>query len=194
METFDAILVLGRGIDQVGNLPDSAKATVRKAVELYKTGIASRIIFSGKWSYRAPKPYPITEAEAMASYAEGLGLPKEVTYIEKESDDTPTNIYFTKLKFLIPNSWTRVLLVSVEIFYKRAFLNLRKILGPDYQCEVKLADFSFPEDRREELKEIESDKLKMAEELLSKLKDGDHEAIYQADRKFLGLPINNTKV
>lgn len=192
METYDAILVLGRGIDQEGNIPDSAKDTVNKAVDLYKKGVSERIIFSGKWSYKYQGEYSTTEAEAMAEYARELGLPEDAILIENESDDTVTNVYFIKTKFLIPNNWRKVLLVTIEVIETRAFMILKKVLGPDYRCDVVVVDYKLPEDIREDVIRTESKKVEWTRKSSKKFKDRDHESIYKADREIVAGLLNGT--
>lgn len=54
----DAIVVLGRGIGEDGELSPDSRSRVRKAVELYAQGIAPKIITSGKWTYHLDTPHP----------------------------------------------------------------------------------------------------------------------------------------
>ena len=44
MKHYDVALVLGKGIYEDGSIPDSAKAMVKKAVELYKAKQVDRVI------------------------------------------------------------------------------------------------------------------------------------------------------
>ena len=46
MEQVDAILVLGRGIYADGSIPESAKATIRKAIELYKQDVSENVVLA----------------------------------------------------------------------------------------------------------------------------------------------------
>lgn len=178
MDKYDSILVLGRGIYEDGSIPDSAKATIKKAVELYKQGLAPRIIFSGKWSYKIDYTPPFTEAEAMANYAKSLGLPDKAVVLEKDSYNTTLNVYNVKKQILEPNNWYRVVLISLDPIYKRAFNDLKKMLGPNYQCKLVIVDFKFPEEKYQKLKEDEESKFKIVEEFYAGIADGDDQAIY----------------
>lgn len=185
MKTYDAILVLGRGIREDGSIPDSAKATVKKAVELYNLGVSKHIIFSGKWSYTSKVPFPTTESEAMAKYAKELGLPNEAIILETQSDTTITNIYYVKTKTLQPNSWRKVLLVTLDPIYNRAFWLLKKFLGPGYECDYEIADFSFSEQKQQELQLSEKQKLEKVKLDCADVRDGDHETLFKRERDYL---------
>ena len=65
----DAIVVLGRGVDDDGALPLLAKQRVDRAAELFAWEVAPRIIFSGRCSLMAQVDPPRTEAAAMSEYA-----------------------------------------------------------------------------------------------------------------------------
>lgn len=178
------LLVLGSKIGQNGELSERAMKTVQKAVDLYRQGVAPRIVFSGKWSYKEQGDLPITEAAAMAKFARTLGVPQQACVLEEESYNTVANGYFTKVNVLAPNNWKSVLLITVEVVDKRVHLTVSKILGPEYICDVVLADFSYPPQHREELQILESEKLSDVKKFLAKYHDGDHEGIMQGDIEY----------
>ena len=191
---YDVIAVLGRGIYKDGSFSESAMSTVEKAVELYKDGEAPRIIFSGKHTYGLDYTPPTTEAEAMADYAKKLGLPDGAALVEKESLTTIMNWYFIKKKFLLPNNWKKVLLVSVVPMDERAKLTMDTILGEDYKTGLINCDFRFIGELAKEKKESESSKIVEAKELLKKsgVKAGDHEALLELEKsrlKKLGVQL-----
>lgn len=194
MKKYNAILVLGRGIYKDGSIPNSAKATIRKAVELYNQKSSSNIIFSGKWSYKIDYTPPITEAEAMANYAKSLGLSEEAICIEKESVNTVFNLYNIKKQFLEPNDWYKVALVSLDPVYKRAFNDLKKMLGSKYQCDLIIAQFKFPKQKYEQIKQNEEEKLKVADQFYAKIADGDDKAIYDKNIEYIKKRYPNFKL
>lgn len=186
MKEYDAIVVFGAGIEVDGSNFESVEANVRKAVHLYNQGVATRVIFSGMWSYRINEtPPPWTEAKAMADYALRLGLPEEAVLLEDQSDTTVANAYQLKKHFLEPNNWRDVLLVVLPIIYKRAFFTLTKILGPDYHCDYVLSDYTFPEDQVKKRHIFEEEKLKILQEETKDIPDGDEEAVYLKERRYL---------
>ena len=117
--TFDCIVVLGGGINSDSYLPKIAKVRVDKAIALYKTGKVPCIIMSGKWSINAKKNFPLSEAEAMEKYAVSQGVNKDDILVEKESQDTLGNAYFTKINFLNPAHWKKFLVVTTDFHVVR---------------------------------------------------------------------------
>ena len=190
---YDAVLVLGRGIYKDRLIPDSAKSTVEKAIELYWAGQAKRIIFSGKWSYKLDYVPPTTEANAMAEYALTLRLPEEAIILEENSYTTVTNAYFIKKNILIPNNWKTVILVSVHPMDKRAHMVLETVFGPEYVCDVVACNFSFPPDVLKDKEAKEKEKIEYTKWLYDSngFQPGDHETIFQVTEEDLNKNWRN---
>jgi uncharacterized SAM-binding protein YcdF (DUF218 family) len=131
----DAIVVLGGGVESDGALPRVAAARVERAVELWRHGVAPRIILSGRCGLIGPEP-AVTEAAAMAALAHRLGVPDEALLMEEQSRDTLGNAYFVKEELLEPNGWRSIRVVTSDFHLSRAAWVFRKILGPAY-------DYSF---------------------------------------------------
>jgi uncharacterized SAM-binding protein YcdF (DUF218 family) len=131
----DAVVVLGGGVEADGSLPPVSRTRVVRAVELFRAGVAPRIILSGRCGLTAPVP-EITEAAAMAAYARDHGVPSEALLLEEDSRDTLGNAYFTRESFLVPNGWYSIRVVTSDFHLSRAAWVFRKILGARY-------DFSF---------------------------------------------------
>ena len=131
----DAIVVLGGGVEPDGSLPVVARTRVERAVEIFGGGIAPRIVLSGRCGLGASEPAR-TEAAAMADYARDLGVPGDALLLEDESKDTLGNAYFTRKRFLEPNGWSSIRVVTSDFHLSRAAWVFRKILGGSY-------DFSF---------------------------------------------------
>lgn len=178
---YDAILVLGRGVYKDGSIPESAKSTIEKAVELFNASQADKIIFSGKWTYTLDYTPPTTEARVMANYAQSLGLPESATLLEEEAYTTVTNAYFIKKNFLIPNNWKRVVLVSTHPMSQRAHWTLGLIFGPEYTCDLINSDFYFSPDILKEKEAKEKEKRQYGKKFcqLHNLIPGDHETIFR---------------
>lgn len=130
-----AIVVLGGGILPDGTLPLVPRTRVERAAELYRGGIAPRMVLSGRCGLTDAEP-PVTEAAAMAAYAVELGIPREALFLEESSKDTLGNAYFTREHFLEPNGWTSIRVVTSDFHLSRAAWVFRKVLGGTY-------DFSF---------------------------------------------------
>jgi uncharacterized SAM-binding protein YcdF (DUF218 family) len=131
----DAIVVLGAGVEADGSLPPIPRTRVARAVELYDQGIAPRIIVSGLCGLRQEEP-PISEAAAMARFATEMGVPESALHLEEESRDTVGNAFFTRERFLGPNGWRSIRVVTSDFHLSRAAWVFRKMLGARY-------DFSF---------------------------------------------------
>lgn len=93
---FDAVIVLGCGINEDGSLPDDPRESVDIAAGLYESGRTPTVIFSGSLSYKADFKPPRSESDAMFAYAQEIGLPDESLLKENESKNTLGNAYYTK--------------------------------------------------------------------------------------------------
>lgn len=132
---YDAIIVLGRGIDQKGDIPGLSKIVVRKAVELLKKGKSDHLIVAGKWSYHSKVTFPVTEAEAMRNYALKIGVNQENVFLEKESEATITNICNIKRKFLEPKNWHNIVIVGLAPLEPRILKICHYVLGVAYKID-----------------------------------------------------------
>jgi uncharacterized SAM-binding protein YcdF (DUF218 family) len=138
-QATDAIVVLGRGVRRDGSLGLIARARVDRALELFEMGVAPRIIFSGRSSLMTDEPPPITEAAAMSRYAQARGLPAAASFVEEESRDTIGNAWFVRGRWLAPNGWTSIRVVTSDFHIPRAAWLFRKVLGRDYDVAFSAA-------------------------------------------------------
>ena len=99
---YDAIVVLGGGVSQTGELNEEIKKRLDLAVALFRSGTSQSIIMTGGYSYKATIPPAITEAKAMQTYAIKCGIAAKHIYVEEDSRETVGNAYFTKVKLFIP--------------------------------------------------------------------------------------------
>ena len=129
VDRTDAIVVLGRGVRKDGSLGVVARARVDRAVELYRIGVAPRIIFAGRSALLGDDSPAVTEADAMATYARAHGLPPSASFIEDESRDTIGNAWFTRRRWLEPNDWRSIRVVTTDYHIPRAAWIFRKVLG-----------------------------------------------------------------
>src|SRR5437867_7363035 len=116
---YDCIIVLGGGVHYDGTLPDIPRAKVNLATELFNAGLADEVIMSTKWSGFLTREPAITEAESMKRYAVRLGIPESAILKEEDSMDTIGNAVFTKQKYLTPNSWTSVVVITSDFHMER---------------------------------------------------------------------------
>ena len=86
----DAVVVLGARV-LPGGVPSGALyARVEKAVELYREGVAPRLVFSGGVGDNPP-----SEAQVMRALAVRLGVPSEACMLEEQSHSTEQNTRFS---------------------------------------------------------------------------------------------------
>ncbi|MEQ1568486.1 MAG: YdcF family protein [Myxococcota bacterium] len=84
--TYDAIVVAGCRVDPDGTPSQALQRRTRLAVDLWRAGVAPRLVFTG-----GVGTYPPAEADAAATYAEALGVPPEVIAREARSTSTEEN-------------------------------------------------------------------------------------------------------
>lgn len=135
----DAIVVLGRGVRADGSLGLIARGRVDRALELYELGVAPRIIFSGRSALMGDDNPAVTEASAMATYASVRGLPAAATFLEDESRDTIGNAFFTWRRWLRPNEWRSIRVVTTDYHIPRAAWIFRKVLGASHDVSFSAA-------------------------------------------------------
>lgn len=106
-------------------------------------GIAPRIIFAGHSALMAEGEPAITEAAAMAAHARAHGLPTKAILLEEQSRDTIGNAWFVRTRWLDPNRWRSIRVVTTDYHIPRAAWIFRKVLGPEYDVSFSAA----PSDR-----------------------------------------------
>jgi uncharacterized SAM-binding protein YcdF (DUF218 family) len=91
---------------------------------LYDQGIAKNIMYSGSSVYT-----PYTEAEIMALYAEGIGIPKQNIFTEPRAEHSTENIYYSykKAKLL---GFKNIALASDPFQTKSLRTYIRKKIDP----------------------------------------------------------------
>ena len=135
----DALVVLGRGIDPDGSLPRLARQRVERAGELFGWDVAPRIIFSGRCSLMSEGTVVCTEAASMLDYAVSLGLPRAALLVEEESRDTIGNAYFVMRRYLEPNDWSSIRVVTSDFHIQRTAWVFQKVLGLGYDVSFSPA-------------------------------------------------------
>jgi hypothetical protein len=126
-----------------GSLGLIARARVDRALELYDLGVAPRIVFSGRSALMGDDTPAVSEAEAMAAYATAHGLPGTARFIEDESRDTIGNAFLTWRRWLEPNGWQSIRVVTTDYHIPRAAWIFRKVLGQTHDVSFSAS----PSDR-----------------------------------------------
>ena len=97
--------------------------TVNYAIDLYKQGIASKILFTGGYG-KYTKNWTETEAETFAKIAIEKGVNKDDILIEKESKNTGENILFAqKILENTPSVTHNKIILIHKPYMERRFLN-----------------------------------------------------------------------
>ncbi len=163
---FDAIVVLGAGITRKGNLSKVAKSRIDKAIELYRNSAILRIVVTGK-----------NEATAMKDYAARKGVSKTDILVDDDSFDTIGNAFFTKKNFLLPNKWSRMIVVTSIFHVARARFIFRKVLGKPYTVRFIHSRRVLSKESFKKRIHLERGLLIMTKLFASLVADGDMQAI-----------------
>lgn len=145
-DRHDAIVVLGGMVEADGTLAPWVAARVERALEAYGSGISKRVVFAGRSGLYGPAQPAVTEAAAMAAYAQRRGLPAEAVVLEEKSRDTLGNAYFVRRDILQPNGWRSIRVVTNDFHLSRAAWVFRKVLGPQYDFSFTSAPSGFSTD------------------------------------------------
>ncbi len=165
----DVIIILAGGVNTDGSLPEQPQQRVLKGIELYRAGVAPKIIMSGKWALWLEESPAKTEAVAMKEYAVQMGVPTEDIILEEDSVDTVGNAYFTKIKILKPRGWHKVAVVTSDYHVERTRFIFEHVLGTEYKTDVIGALSTLSPEDFEAKKERENKSLTILKSWLEKL-------------------------
>lgn len=120
------------------------------AAELWKTGYAPRILFSGARG-RMTGDWAETEAAAMAKVATAAGVPEECIIREELATNTGENIRFSR-ELLVSGGIPHATAIVVQKPYmeRRTFAAL-EVQWPDLKCRTSSAAVEFEDYCSEEL-------------------------------------------
>ncbi|OFW06391.1 MAG: hypothetical protein A3I61_19755 [Acidobacteria bacterium RIFCSPLOWO2_02_FULL_68_18] len=116
----DVVVVFGSGVGESGKAGGGYQERLRKALDLYETGHAPRMIFSSGYVFAFPEAY------VMRDVALGLGVPASDIILETKAANTRDNVEFVST-ILRERGWRRILLVSSPYHMRRAMLTWRKL-------------------------------------------------------------------
>lgn len=115
----DAIVVFAGGVGESGRAGGGAQERLKRAVDLFTSGYAPRMIFSSGYVYS------FREAEVMRALAIDQGIPASAIVLEQKAANTYENVRFVD-DILRQHHWSRVLLVSSPYHMRRAMLVWRR--------------------------------------------------------------------
>ncbi len=111
----DAIIVLAGGVGESGQAGQGYEERVQKALELYQSGYARKILFCSGYVFL------FHETEMMKVLALSLGVPPEAILVESSAVNTRQNAVAVS-KIAEDQGWKTVLLVSSPYHMRRARL------------------------------------------------------------------------
>ena len=135
LEPADAVLVLCSHDERVAE----------RSVELYQSGLAPLVIFSGGSGVITSRLWQEPEAERFARIAIAKGIPKESVLLETRSTNTGENILLTKQMLnKLGLDLQKFLLVQKPYMERRSYATFRK-LWPEKDVMVTSPQISFDE-------------------------------------------------
>jgi uncharacterized SAM-binding protein YcdF (DUF218 family)/glycosyltransferase involved in cell wall biosynthesis len=109
----DAIVVFAGGVGESGQAGGGYQERVKKAVDLYRAGLAPHIVISSGFVFA------FKEAEVMRGLAESSGVPPSAIVLETDAANTRENVINTR-GILKRSGWRTILLVSSPYHMRRA--------------------------------------------------------------------------
>lgn len=135
IEPADAVLVLCSHDERVAE----------RSVELYQSGLAPLVIFSGGSGSITSRLWQEPEADRFARIAIANGVPKEKVLTETKSTNTGENILFTKeMLDKLGLEFRKFVLVQKPYMERRSYATFRK-LWPEKEVMVTSPQISFEE-------------------------------------------------
>ncbi len=115
LSSADAIVVFAGGVGESGKAGGGTEERVQYAVDVFKRGLANRMVLSSGYVYSFP------EAQVMRSLAMQQGVPDEAIIVEERSTDTHQNVEYVN-GILKSRGWRSALLVSSPYHMRRALM------------------------------------------------------------------------
>ena len=117
-----AIFVLTGGLDDEGDINNWTKCRLNLAMHHYHAG--TKIISLGGRTYHKPMLLDINgraiyEAAKCSEYLIAMGIPKKDIYKEIASMDTIGSAYFAFTNYILPMSWTKIMVITSEFHIVR---------------------------------------------------------------------------
>ncbi len=162
MQSIDAIIILGGGVGENGEILSSTK---ERLDELLKNKIfyGLPVILSGRRGFMMDYIPPITEARAMKKYLQAAGWRSKI-FIEEKSLDTIGNAYFSK-QIADKFGWRKILIITSDYHIKRSRWIFKKIFGAGY----KLKFLPTPSGKFQERQEKEKRTLVLTKKIFGKM-------------------------
>lgn len=131
----DVIVVFAGGVGESGRPGVAGQERIAKAIELFKLGIAPRMIISSGFVLA------LKEAQVMKATAVDNGVPENAILLEERAANTYENVTLT-YRMLQDEKWHRVALVSSPYHMRRAMLTWKKV-APEIEVHPTPPSSSF---------------------------------------------------
>jgi uncharacterized SAM-binding protein YcdF (DUF218 family) len=173
----DAVLVLGGGVREGGELPEWVVRRFDRALEV--SGTAPIVCLSAATVHRPPplnrEGYPILESVAGAAHLISRGVPPGRIQVEATSYDTIGNAYFSKLLHADPAGWRDLIVVTSEFHMPRSRSIFEWIYGMErnkYQLRFEAApDDGLNVELLQRRREKEASALRSLESVMMRIRD-----------------------
>ncbi len=109
----------------------------------------------------------------MAEYALTIGLPSEALLVEEESRDTIGNAYFVLRRYLEPNDWHSIRVVTSDFHIQRAAWVFQKVMGLGYDVAFSASQSELDHSSVAAMAREESDITAFLMEWIGPIPDGD---------------------
>lgn len=178
---YDAILGLACSTNKDGSLSNRLESRVVRSIEIYKQGVAPKILFSGG----SKEATPHSSGMAMALYAVSQGVAQEDILLDEKSWDTVGHGIFPKLGFFEKHGMRRILVITNAFHAERSKQILEFCLGLDY--EVVIDDLADTSDEIEKQRRHETRAIGTFYRLVEGIERGDTQSLIERVRKKHGL-------
>ena len=132
-KNYDVIIVLGAPATNECHPSLMMQQRVSKGIELYKKGLASKIIFTG-----SSVANNCVEANVMYEYAVSKGVPDSTIFVEPKARNTYQNAFFS-VGIMKQNKFKSAAIVTSEFHRKRA-----SAIFSNYNIEYRLYSCNNP--------------------------------------------------
>jgi uncharacterized SAM-binding protein YcdF (DUF218 family) len=132
----DVIVVFGGGVGETGSPGKSTIERARYAAELYKKGLADKIIFSSGYTHGS------NDAEDMKLIAISMGVSGNNIILEQAANSTYENVIFSK-KIIDKEKLHSIILVSSPYNMRRAYLIFSKFAKDTKVLYVPVSEGQF---------------------------------------------------
>lgn len=135
------------------------------------------MVFTGLCGLLMEQRPAVSEAAAMAAYAESLGVPRSAMLLEEDARDTLGNAYFVWKRYMLPRDWWSIRVVTSDFHIPRASWVFSKVLGPAYDVAFSAASTERFASTLVHRARAERDSAAFLAEWLGGMRDGDVAAI-----------------